>query len=241
MQVGLTLGLLSIGVMRLAHILTSGDSWYLLGIDRRIYQDAAIRFIGGGSYFLPSQLAGPHVLGPGEVLYPPVTLWLLVPFAYLPDLLWWAVPIVLLAFALCRMHPRGWALPAMAALLTLSNALDIYWLGQPTIWLPVFVAFGLERGGWAVLVLLKPSLFPFALIGIRRRSWWITALALVPLSLAFGLQMWRDWFVAIVNITSGGGLVYSASQAPLLLIPVVAWLARDRIPRAMESGPATNR
>jgi hypothetical protein len=78
----------------------------------------------------------------------------------------------------------------------------------------------------APFVLLKPSLAPFALFGIRRRSWWIGAAAFVLLSIPFG-AMWADWVTTVVN-SRGGGLLYSSLEIPMLLLPLVAWWGRTR-------------
>jgi hypothetical protein len=73
---------------------------------------------------------------------------------------------------------------------------------------------------WAFVgVLLKPSLFPFALLGIRDRSWWIALAIVIVGSLPFG-SMWLDWITAVSNST--GGLFYSLQDVPILLLPVIA-------------------
>ena len=63
------------------------------GVDFLLYRDAAARWLAGGPYFEPYQLAGPYPITAGDVLYPPVALWLFVPFTVLPAVLWWAIPI----------------------------------------------------------------------------------------------------------------------------------------------------
>jgi hypothetical protein len=78
----------------------------------------------------------------------------------------------------------------------------------------------------APFVLLKPSLAPFALFGIHRRSWWVGAAVLVALSVPFG-ALWADWFASVVN-SRGGGLLYSSLEAPMLLLPLAAWVGRRR-------------
>jgi len=78
----------------------------------------------------------------------------------------------------------------------------------------------------APFVLLKPSLAPFALFGIRRRSWWLGAAVLAVLCLPFG-AMWLDWLTTLRN-SQGGGLLYSSLEAFLLLLPLAAWWGRTR-------------
>src|ERR1035437_8980692 len=81
-----------------------------VGVDYRIYMDATTRWFSDGSYFLPRQLAGPYPLLMGDVFYPPVALWLFVPFTLLPAMLWWAVPIAITAAALERPRPPSWTI-----------------------------------------------------------------------------------------------------------------------------------
>jgi hypothetical protein len=195
-------------------------------VDWQIYRDAALRWQAGGSYFLPSQLDGPYTLGHGEILYPPVALWLLVPFSHLPDLLWWVVPVAALVGVIAWWRPRGWPLVVMAACTATPVTQGIYLTGRPTMWIAAFFALGLVRGGWAVLVLLKPSVFPFALVGIRRRWWWISAGILALLCLPFPLELWRAWVTVVLN--SGGGVYYSILDISILGIPIAAWLGRTR-------------
>jgi hypothetical protein len=44
--------------------------------------------------------------------------------------------------------------------------------------------------------------------------------------------MWGDWVAAMAN-SRGGGLLYSALEAPMLALPLVAWVGR----RAHQPGP----
>src|SRR5688500_15477068 len=58
-------------------------------IDFDLYLNATRRWLAGGSYFEPYQLAGPYAIRMGDVLYPPNVLLLLIPFTVLPAILWW--------------------------------------------------------------------------------------------------------------------------------------------------------
>ena len=75
-----------------------------------------------------------------------------------------------------------------------------------------------------MFALLKPSLFPFALFGANRRSWWIALGAFVALSLPFG-SMWAG-LGRVGRELARGGVLYSALEIPMLLLPLVAWLGR---------------
>ena len=79
------------------------------GVDFVLYRDAAARWLAGGPYFEPYQLTGPYPITAGDVLYPPVALWLFVPFTILPAVPWWVVPIGVTAWgwAGCARRLRG--------------------------------------------------------------------------------------------------------------------------------------
>ena len=88
-----------------------------------------------------------------------------------------------------------------------------------------------------MIVLIKPSLFPFALFGARSRRWWLALGALVVVSLPFG-SLWLDWIHSVLN-SEGGGIAYSALEIPILALPIVAWLGRTG--PAVTGGPAPAR
>ena len=88
----------------------------------------------------------------------------------------------------------------------------------------VAAAFAGVAWGWpAVLMLLKPTLAPFALIGVRRRSWWIALGVLVVVSVPFG-AMWLDYSTALLDAQNGRGLEYTLGEWPLMIAPLAAWL-----------------
>ena len=53
---------------------------WLEGIDADIYFTATQTWLQDGQWYLPRQLAGPYGIEYGDVLYPPILLYLLVPF-----------------------------------------------------------------------------------------------------------------------------------------------------------------
>jgi hypothetical protein len=199
-----------------------------LGVDVALYREAAARWFGGGPFYEPRQLAGPYEVAHGDILYPPVGLWLFVPIALLPTVpalaLWWGVPAAVTAWAIRRLRPRPAFWPLIALCLAWPTTPLKTWTGNPVIWSVAAMAIATAWRGAAPFSLLKPSLFPFAFFGIRRRSWWIGLAAFVALCLPFG-SMWGDWFTTVVN-TRGGGFLYSALEAPMLALPLVAWLGR---------------
>jgi hypothetical protein len=225
--------LLSVGVFAVPLAFALGVPHPLeqpFGVDFVLYRDVAHRWLAGGPYFEPYQLAGPYGVRAGDVLYPPVALWLFVPFAVLPEVaawfFWWMVPLGAIAWVIWQLHPRPDVWPILAACVAWPTTLLKIWTGNPVIWCVAALALGTLYHWPSVFVLLKTSLFPFALFGANRRSWWIALGVLVVVSLPFG-GLWTDWVTSVVN-SRGAGVLYSALEVPMLLLPVVAWLGRRR-------------
>ena len=198
-----------------------------LGGDFRMYLAIAHRVLSGGPLYEPRQLAGPYVTVPGDSMYPPIAFPLFAAFTVLPAALWWA-PVAIVGYRLRSV--RGWRLAAILWLLAVPSTLPIIWTGNPVMW--AMVGLALPRW-WSWTVLLKPSVFPFALIGIRDRRWWVAAGCLGLASLAV-LPLTLQWFAVILNARGvWAGPLYSLGNAPLLLIPIVTEVdvgsVRDRI------------
>lgn len=190
------------------------------GIDYTLYMEATQRWLAGGPFYEPYQLSGPYPIQMGDVLYPPNGLFLFVPFTFLPAALWWILPLGITVWAVWRMRPSPVAWPFIALCLFWPAFVARIVAGNPVMWVMAAVALGCLYKWPSIFVLLKPSLFPFALIGFRERSWWIALAAWALVSLPFGL-MWLDWAQAVTNST-GGGLLYSFQDIPILLLPVIA-------------------
>ncbi len=196
----------------------------VVGVDRGIYRDAALRWVGGGFFYYPEQVAGPYEIVQGHVLYPPFALAWLVPGAYLPDLLWWGIPLVVIAAVVIHHRPPLWAWPMIGLCAATFPSVEIIASGNPGLWIAMFVAIGtLWRPAFA-LVLLKPSLFVFALPGIQSRGWWVIAAVLAVLSLAL-LPMSLGYVHVVLNARGGNAsILYSLRDVPLMLVPLIAWV-----------------
>lgn len=209
------------------------------GVDYRLYHDVTTRWLGGGPFYEPYQLAGPYEISAGDVLYPPTALWLFVPFAVLPGfvaaILWWGIPLVVTALAVVVLRPRPAVWPLIALCIAWPTTLLKTWTGNPVIWAMAAMALGALYAWPSVFALLKPSLAPFALFRANHRSWWIALVVVVAMSLPFG-SMWGGWLASVVN-SRGGGLLYSSLEAPMLLLPVIAWLGRTATPRPLSRSP----
>jgi len=200
-----------------------GDQ-HALGTDFVFYRGIGQRWLDTGTFYLPRQLAGPYVVAADmDVLYPPIALLLFVPFVFLPWPAWWLIPVGGVAWAVLWWRPAPWTWPILAFLVAWPPQLANIFYGNSDTWIIAAIAGGLAIGWPGVFVLLKPSLAPFALAGIRRRSWWVAALLLGLISLAM-LPLWLDFPVAIRN--SDVGATYSLQDLPPMFIPVVAWLGR---------------
>ncbi len=169
------------------------------------------------------------------MLYPPVALWLFVPFAAVTGaaatigaIAWWTIPLGMTTAAVWRLRPRPAVWPLIALCLANPTTLLKIWTGNPVIWSMAAMALAVAGSARfaAPFVLLKPSLAPFALFGVGHRSWWIGLAVLGGLCLPLG-SLWADWVASVLN-SRGGGVLYSALEIPMLLLPLVAWVGRTR-------------
>jgi hypothetical protein len=201
------------------------------GIDYETVMRSARSWLAGDGFYPADQLTGSWVFHQDEpaflppILYPPDALLLFVPFTFLPAFLWWAAPIGVTAWMLVRLRPHPAAWLCIVLLLGLPQSREPIFWGNPVMWAVAAEAAGFAFGWPGVLVLLKPTLAPFALAGAPRRSWVIGlgVLSLVNLPL---LPLWFQWVTVLQG--SSLSLDYSFSQYPLMAVPLVAWVARDR-------------
>lgn len=94
--------------------------------------------------------------------------------------------------------------------------------GNPSIYVALFTGLGLRYRWPAAFVLLKPSMFPLAVIGWR--DWRTYAVAALILGASLPLAATWQWPRTVLD-ANGGGLLYSAWDLPMVLIPVIAWVA----------------
>ena len=82
------------------------------------------------------------------------------------------------------------------------------------------------------MVLIKPTLAPFALFGIRSRGWWLMAGAMAAVSVAM-LPLDLQYVTAIRNVDAypmNMPWLYLFSNVPLAAVPVAAWALRGVAP-----------
>lgn len=201
-----------------------------LGADLVFFRDIAQRWVDTGEFYLERQLAGPYVVETlVDVLYPPFALYLFVPFLVLPTLLWWLIPMVAFAAGIARLRPAPWTWPIIAAGIAWPQTVAQVLYGNTNMWVAAAIAAGVAWAWPSVLILLKPSLAPFALIGIHRRRWWVALGILALAAIPFG-TLWLDWLTTIGNSSLAPS--YALITLPLMLAPIVAWVGRGRVRRA---------
>jgi hypothetical protein len=201
-----------------------------LGDDYDFYSDVGARWLATGSYYLPYQFEPHDFINMGDNLYPPSALPLFIGAEILPALVWWAIPVGVLLYTIASWRPGRWSVAAMLLLLAWPRAHGAFLWGNTDMWMAAGVAAGLRWGWPAVALTLKPSLVFFVVAGARRRSFWLAAIGLAAFT-AWTLPMWLDYLTVMRNTRLP--LEYSVRSIPLLLVPLIAWMASvERRPRS---------
>lgn len=195
-----------------------------VGVDFHRYEELTRRWLSTGQFYLEHQLEGPTTVRDGDPLYPPIVLYLLAPFQLLPEILWWAIPLTVMAYVLMRLRPRAWTWPLLAAVVVWPRTPALIFYGNPGMWIDAAIAAGVLYAWPSALVLIKPSLLPLALLGIRKRSWWIAVGVLTLAAIPFG-SLWLDYLTVLRN--SAVPLAYSVLDLPLACAPLIAWMGRS--------------
>ncbi|HEV7811215.1 MAG TPA: hypothetical protein VGO64_11480 [Candidatus Limnocylindrales bacterium] len=207
--------------------------------DRVLYAEAARSWVAGTGFYHPYQLAGPYEVASGDILYPPPMLLVFAPLAVLPApldaILYYAIPLGITAAVVARLRPSFMGWPAILFCLAWPTTIVVIAGGNPGIWFMAFMALACLSRPLSVLVLLKPTLAPFAFFGANRRAWWVGLAVFAAVSLAF-LPMWPDFVRATLNARGGGGIFYSIGQAPMLFLPLAAWATSTRRRSALRGG-----
>lgn len=202
---------------------SSGFALPPLGVDFMLYRDAAARWLAGEGFYPAWQLAGPYDVwaGGNPILYPPTALPLFAAFTVLPAILWWS-PLVIVAWSLRRASPLA-LLVVLGLVAWPATAINVIWCGNPSMWAAAALALAVNGQRWAApFVLLKPTLAPFALFGIRSRTWWY-GLAVFGVVSWMLVPLWHDYATAMLN-ASNAGWTYQLWHVPIMLIPLIAWL-----------------
>lgn len=226
---GISLVLLAVAAWEAVQLWRIIGAQEAIGVDPVFYRDMGQRWLDTGTFYTERQLSGPYETTTlVDNLYPPIALYLFVPFVFLPLILWWVIPLAIVGYVVFQLRPVPWSWPILALILALPKTISSTIYGNSDLWVAAAVAGGVLWSWPAILALLKPSLAFFALIGINRVSWWFMAAILVVLSLPL-LPLWLEYPTVIVNSTST--VIYSIGNLPFMALPLMAWLAsRDRSP-----------
>lgn len=194
-----------------------------VGVDLHYYLGYTSQWLAGDGFYAARQLHGPYSLQPGDSLYPPIAILLFLPFEVLPEFLWWALPMCVIAYVVWRLHPARWTLPVFALIALWPRTLELLIYGNPTMWVAAFASAGVIWAWPTALVWIKPTLAPFALIGVGRKRWWVATAVVGLAALPFG-SLWVDYLHVVGDVRDTGGALYSAKELPFMAISVVAWL-----------------
>jgi hypothetical protein len=138
------------------------------------------------------------------------------------------VPLAIIAWRVWALRPSPWAWVGIAACLAWPMTVELVYTGNPLLWIVAALALATRWPWMSVLILLKPSLFPFALFGMRARRWWL-ALGASAIVAALFLPMWPDWIRTVLNARGpSSGPLYSLKDVPTMAIPLLAWVGRAR-------------
>ncbi|MGP1673948.1 MAG: hypothetical protein ACTS8Z_01880 [Candidatus Limnocylindrales bacterium] len=220
-----TLGIALVAVAECIALAMGLSPIIMLDWDRGHYMDAARRFLDTGTPYLASEVLAPFDYQPLTFLHPPNALYLMVPFAFLPDAAWYLVPLAIIAISLYAWQPARWAWPILALCLAWPRSQSMIVTGNTDLWVAAFVALGCRYGWPALLIGIKPSLAPVALVGVRHRSWWLALPVGIAACVPFG-SLWFDWLAVVRN--APGDLLYSVLALPLILMPFIAWRVRTK-------------
>lgn len=229
--IALTVAIGVVAVLVAQHELAVWLNAGLVGQDFYAFVAWGHRFLDTGSLYTAEQMRGPYLLEPPgrwldraglPCVYPPTIAPLFVALTILPlpitALLWWGIPAAIVAYAAWRMPPPIWAWPLIALALAWPVSSIAIIVGNFTMWLPALVAAGRLWGWPAALIVVKPTFAPLALIGIRRRSWWLAMGIVALVSLAL-LPEFGRYLVAIHNVDVGW--THSLDGLPLVVIPLL--------------------
>lgn len=199
------------------------------GNDLAYYANLARNLFSGGQWFPDNQLHGPWTITfvVSDVLYPPAAAWVFAPFIWLPVWTLWLATIAVLAWVIRDWRPAPWTWPLMALCLLWPMTFLKVIAGTSTLFVVIAVALGLRFKWPSAFILLKPSLFPLALIGIRSRGWWIALGVIVVASLPF-LRETLLYPQVILDSRNPNGALYSLVDLPIVAFPIIAWAGRKR-------------
>jgi hypothetical protein len=233
LMVGLTVLFLILGAFVGSALLRATIRDGLMGADYRLFGEIGRRWAEDGSMYAPWQLTGPYRYDRGllegdivsmPTLYPPYAGPVFAVVRYIPPILWWGVPLGAVGWLVARWRPAPWSWPIIALAAVSPNSWGILAAGGSSMWIAMFVAFGLPARWPAALVAIKPTFLPLAILGWRSRWTWLLLCAFATGAVLSPAELSR-YRVALENV-EGVTLFYSVGDLPFVFVPIVAWIAR---------------
>jgi hypothetical protein len=213
--------------------------WQALGPSDLVhYLLAAQRWLATGSPYVPSEVAGSFAYGELTFLHPPISLPFFALFLVVPIQLFWIIPLSGFAWLILAERPAAWTWPLLALALAVYPLGQAIYAGNTDMWSWFFFAAGIRWGWPLALLAIKPSLAIVGFVGIRNRRTWVAGLVMLAVCVPFG-SLWLDWVHVVAN--SPGSLMYSAHNAVMFTIPLVARIGSRRAPLEMPALPDATR
>jgi hypothetical protein len=203
-----------------------------IGYDYANVMQGTQHWVDTGQLYWARQLEGPYDNSGLVMLYPPIALYLFVPFLVIPSALWWGIPLGILLWHLIRSRPGWWSWPILAACAGTIPASSVIVYGNTDMWTAAVVALACRWPGLGAALAFKPTLLPLGILWLRRRAFWAGVVVVLLLCLPLG-GLWIDWFRAVRNFPVNP--LYSWPVIFIVAIPLVAWFARTPTDRQAAS------
>lgn len=224
LAIAITVVVLAYAVVQLSAVYAGAMARGEVGWDANLYLASAQRWLTTGEFYYPMQLEGPYPVLGTAMLYPPLALYLFVPLSVLPRIVWWLVPLGVLAWHLWACRPVWWSWPVLAGLAATVPVSAGLVYGNTEMWTAAAVAVACRFAPAVWFLVIKPTILPVALLFARDKRWWLTIPVVTLLCLPFG-DLWVDYVKAMLNV-EGVNPLYSLPGLVWVAIPLVAWQAR---------------
>ena len=170
-SIALTIVILGFAALELQAIYLGAAARGEVAYDANNMFAAGRHWVETGEAYYPFQLEGPYLNVGTIMLYPPFALYLFVPFAYLPPILWWIVPLSLIAWSASWLRPPWWTWPILAGIAASVPVLAALVYGNSLMWVLAFVCLATRwPAAAAVIPPFKPSDALFAIPAMRSAS-----------------------------------------------------------------------
>jgi hypothetical protein len=228
LAIGLTFVLLSWAALIWYAVISGSVRRGEVAWDLGLYVRVAEHWLATGQAYYPVQYAGTYTNAGDVNLYPPLALYLFVPFTVLPAVLWWAVPVTIYVATLAHFRPAWWAWPYLAFVVGTVAFASAIVHGNSGMWTLAVLCLAMRWPVGGAALALKPTELLFALPLIRRRGFWVGLGAVALLALPLG-GLWLDWATALANYR-GETVLYAMQGWSVTIAPWVVMLAATRRP-----------